>query len=92
MNTTLTAKEKSQLKEKGYSTSDLNEITRGIKITKYILILEKKTKEISEEEAIKRLGREEWLKGIAKSSFNMESIREGLKGERIMLKTKLYRD
>ena len=87
----LTQTEIIELKDKGYSASDLREINNAIKKTTYTLLLDKADrKEINELEALKLLGREEWLKGIVRSAFHIETIRTGLNGERIRIFSKTF--
>ena len=88
---TLTATEKAQLKDRGYSPSDLKEITSAIKKTTYTLILSSgDQQDLTEKEAISKLGREEWLKGIARSAFYTETRRYGKKGECIRIHSRIW--
>jgi len=88
---TLTKTEKQQLRDSGYSAADVSEISSMIKKTSYALVTEKNEKlTISEKEAIKRLGRDEWIRGICRSVFYTETTRYGLNGERLHLYTKNY--
>lgn len=75
----------------GHSNTDIAEIRHGIKKTTYFILDEKSNKsQITEDEALTILGREEWLRGIARSSFYMETTRYGLAGERVRMETKLF--
>ena len=87
---TLTKQEKAELKEKGYSFSDIQEIVKGAKKTIYYLIADGNQTSIDENEAIERLGREEWLRGLARSSFHIGTNRYGLNGETVRMETRLY--
>ena len=87
----LTRDDKEQLRESGHSASDISEISHGIAKTTYFLITVKdEPKQITETEAIGRLGREEWLRAISRSTFYAETTRYGLNGERIRVNTKLW--
>ena len=87
----LTSSEKTALKESGYSQQDLREIESAIPKTSYRLILDKSDyKEISEAKAMELLGRKEWLKGISRSTFYVETVREGLKGEKILMYSRIW--
>ena len=86
----LTETEKTVLRSTGHSFSDVREISNSIKNTKYYIIIQEtgKQKEIDEEKAIRTLGREEWLRGISRSTFYNETTRWGINGERIKMVTK----
>lgn len=88
---TLTPVDCLTLQSIGHSAADISEIKHGIKKTTYYLLDENSNKsEITEDEALTILGRDEWLRGIARSSFYMETTRFGLAGERVRMETKLY--
>ena len=87
----ITDPEKVILHEKGYSASDIREISAGLKKTTYYIIdKEGFPLQITESDAIRRLGREEWLKGVARSTFHNEALRWGLSGERVKIQTRLW--
>lgn len=87
----ITLEERTALKEKGYSAHDIQEIVTGAKKTTYLLIVQgEQPVTITEKEAIERLGREEWLRGLCRSAFEAESTRWGLNDERILIHTKCY--
>jgi protein associated with RNAse G/E len=66
----LTDKDKSFLKECGYLDEDMNQIERALKKTIYEL-----DKKISINEALKILGRKEFLTGISRSAFHYSAVR-----------------
>ena len=85
----LTHTDKSFLESKGHSHADIVEIVHCLKYTVYSLVTDDGTTlTIDVKEAIERLGREEWLKGIARSSFYSETTRTGLAGEKVLIRTK----
>ena len=87
----LTAKEKKQLLQDGYSKADVTEITICVKNISYTLIANEGTElTIAESEAKERLGQEEWLKGVARATFFTDTTRDGLSGERIHIHCKNY--
>ena len=87
----LTNEEKISLEESGYSKGDIQQILKAINKTRYALVTDDNRKlTISESEAIERLGREEWVKGIARSTFYIDTIRFGMSGERIAMHSKVY--
>ena len=89
--TKLTSGERATLRNEGYSVNDIREITRTIKTTTYNEVLPSgETRAISEATAISILGREEWLRGVARSAFHVETTRYGKKGERIHLYSKIW--
>lgn len=88
---TLNTHDKKHLKSIGFSASDVQEIIKGAKKTKYYLLSDNgKMTAITEEEAIRRLGREEWLRGLGRSSFFVGTNRFGLSGERIRMETRIF--
>ena len=88
---TLTKEEKELLSSSGYSNSDIQQICAAVKKTKYALVTpDGKKLTITEQEAVERLGREEWLRGIARSTFYIDTIRYGLNNERIAMHSKVY--
>lgn len=88
---TLTKQEKEKLSSSGYSNSDIQQICGAVKKTKYALVSpDGKKHTITEEEAVERLGRDEWLRGIARSTFYIDTIRYGLNNERIAMHSKVY--
>lgn len=90
-NNILTEKEKQELIDSGHSRADIQFICSAIKHTSYALVSQDgKQLTITEEEAIRRLGRHEWVRGVARSAFYITSTRNGLNGERIRLHSKMY--
>ena len=88
---TLSAEDKKILELSGHSRSDIAEIQSAIKQTSYAVVCDNGERlTISQEEAIRRLGRVEWLRGIARSAFYADTTRIGIKGERIALHSKMY--
>ena len=85
----LTHPDKIFLESKGHSHADIVEIIHCLKHTVYSLVTDDGTTlTIDAKEAIERLGRDEWLKGIARSSFYCETTRIGLSGEKVHIRTK----
>lgn len=78
------------LLEQGYSHADINEIVRAAKKTEYSLLCDNERLTIGEKEAHDRLGHDEWLKGILRSAFHVETTRYGKHGEKIHLHSKIY--
>ena len=90
-NTIIDKDERKALSEAGYSNSDILQIAAAVKKTKYYLVTpDNKRHSITESEAIERLGREEWLRGIARSTFYVDTTRYGLNDERIAMHSKVY--
>ncbi len=90
-NTIIDKDERKALSEAGYSNSDILQIAAAVKKTKYYLVTPDNNRHsITESEAIERLGREEWLRGIARSTFYIDTIRYGLNDERIAMHSKVY--
>ena len=88
---TLTKEEKKQLEDSGYSKADIQQITAAIKKTEYFLVTPTGQRLIiPQSEAIERLGRKEWLRAIAKSTFFVNTTRYGLNNERIALHSIVY--
>ena len=86
-----TDKEKEALRQSGHSNADIYFILSALKKTRYALIeANGDRKDISEDEAIRRLGREEWVKGVARSAFYITTTRFGINGERIAMHSKTY--
>lgn len=80
-----------EMKESGYSLDDLNQIAEAVGKTTYTLInFNNQHFKISEAEAIERLGREEWIKGICRSAFYVDTTRFCLNGEKIAMHSKVY--
>ena len=71
----LIKEDKKLLKGWGIEEEDFNQIERAIKKTVYELKVKDITKEITQEEALKILGREEFLSGISRSSFHWSAVR-----------------
>lgn len=73
----LTENDKRILSEWGYRRSDYPQIERAtnVSITIYKIETEKTNRKISRDEAIKVLGREKWLSGIARSAFHWSATR-----------------
>lgn len=91
--TVLTRDDRKFLDKIGHSISDIAEIGKFLGKTRYELITpDGETLTISENEAITRLGREEWLRGIGKSTFFVETTRWGLNGERVRIRTESYKN
>lgn len=87
----LTAQDKQLLEQIGHSKQDIAFIIQAEKKTTYALIQPNGNQlTIGKEEAIERLGREEWLRGLARSAFYIETKRFGLNGERIALHSRVY--
>lgn len=87
---TITKEEKRSLTLQGYSRTDINEIIRAARKTSYFLVCGQQRLTIPESEAVERLGREEWLKGITRSAFHIDTTRHGLNGEMIHMHSKVY--
>lgn len=86
----ITKQEKQDLMDAGYSRQDINQIIAAEKQTSYYLVQAGNRLTITKDEAIERLGRDEWLRGLAKSTFFVDTVRNGLNGERIALHSKVY--
>lgn len=90
-NNILTEKEKQELIDSGHSRADIQFICSAIRRTSYALVSQDgRQLTITEEEAIRRLGRHEWVRGVARSAFYINTTRNGLNGERIRLHSKMY--
>jgi len=72
----LKKEDKKILKNLGVEEEDFNQIERAIKKTVYELKDKDGTREIAQEEALKILGREEFLSGISRSAFHWSSVRK----------------
>lgn len=87
----LTVEEKINLRQSGYSNSDIQEIQQAIPKTTYTVIEPSGfRRELTEEEAIASLGREEWLKAISRSTFYVETFRYSLTGEKVRVYSKVW--
>lgn len=71
----LTKKDKEFLKKIGYLEEDFNQIEKAN--YKYYT---KDDQRISEEEALKKLGRYRWLSGIGRACFHASSVRDYKRG------------
>lgn len=80
----LTNEDKKQLKENGYTENDFPQIERAMQksITTYKVfnLKTEKSEKISREQAIKILGRDVWLSGIARSAFHWDTSRDNMRG------------
>lgn len=78
----LTKNDKELLKSWGYENEDIKQIERatGVRFTKYKV----DNKEISIDEAITLLGREEFLSGISRSAFHWSSARTTKNGKTVL--------
>ena len=83
----LTKEEVEWLKSKGYSDDDVKEIKYAITKTKYRT---QSGQLLTQEEVIERMGRDEWLAGIAKSAFFVDTVKTDLKGRTIKFHSKVY--
>ena len=72
----LTKEDKKLLKGCGVEEEDFDQIERATKKTVYELKDKDGTREITQEEALRILGREEFLSGISRSSFHYSAVRE----------------
>lgn len=87
----LTKDERIILNQRGYSLTDIREIQRSIKQTTYHLILPNVTdKPLTLSQVIDMMGREQWLEGLARSTFHTEAFRTGLNGERIRFYSRVW--
>lgn len=75
----LTPRAKHYLKNIGYNDEDIPEIENGT--YKYFYDYGSR---VSEEVAIKRLGREKWLSGIGRARFHRTAVRDCQKGNGII--------
>ena len=83
--------ELNEMQSSGYSLEDLNQIASAVDKTSYTLItLNNERLTIGEAEAIERLGRAEWVKGICRSAFYVDTTRRCLNGEKIAMHSKVY--
>lgn len=71
----LTKEDKSLLKKWGHPEEDILQIEKAVKISRYIYSCKDKEISISQEEAIKSLGRELFLSGISRSAFHWSALR-----------------
>lgn len=72
----LTETERIFLKKRGYSDKDFSQIEMAIDISEYHLYNnQEKSVSITSEKAIKLLGKEEFLSGIARSAFHWSAVR-----------------
>lgn len=72
----LTETERIFLKKRGYSDKDFPQIEMAIDISEYHLYNnQEKSVSITSEKAIKLLGKEEFLSGIARSAFHWSAVR-----------------
>lgn len=86
----LTPTDKIFLENIGHSSSDIQEIAYAIKRTTYKQITSNGDKELTEKQAIDILGHEGWLRGIAISTFNIDTVRWGPNDERVKLHSNVY--
>lgn len=75
----LTKKDKEFLKKNGYLEEDFNQIEKA----NYKYYIEYNQR-ISEEEALKKLGRDRWLSGIGRACFHASAVRECKRGSEII--------
>ena len=88
---TLTKEDREMLIASGHSRSDIIEIVSSLKKTEYFLKSPSGDEtSITPEEAASILGREEWARGVARSTFYSESTRYGLADERVVIRSKNY--
>lgn len=82
----LTKKDKEFLKKIGYLEEDFNQIEKA----NYKYYIEYNQR-ISEEEALKKLGRDRWLSGICRACFHASAVRECKRGsETIYIKSDTF--
>ena len=87
----LSTNEKKELRNRGYSLDDIKEINFALKKTTYTLILEPLDyKDITPEEAIKILGKDEWLRGISRAAFHIETVRTAPDGQKVRIYAKTW--
>lgn len=79
----LNEKDKIFLKNRGYSTKDIETICYAARKTIYFLILGNEKRDIEEKRAYEALGREAFLTGIAFAAFNWTCRRMADTGETI---------
>ena len=71
----ITKQEKKVLEEKLYSKSDIAEIELAAKKTTYYIKIGDNEPAIPRDEAISRLGRENWISGLCRSAFHIKASR-----------------
>lgn len=72
----LTETDQKLLKKRGYSDKDFSQKETAINTSKYYIYNDqKKSVSITPEKAIKLLGKEEFLSGIARSAFHWSAMR-----------------
>ena len=76
----LTKSDKNILREWGYLDNDFPQIEEATRKTVYTMAGDV---QISLQKAIELLGREEYLSGVARSSFHMSAVRESENGEQV---------
>lgn len=82
----LTKKDKEFLKKIGYLEMDFNQIEKA----NYKYYIEYNQR-ISEEEALKKLGRNRWLSGVGRACFHTSAVRECKRGsETIYIKSDTF--
>lgn len=80
----LTKEDKKLLKDWGYPDEDLKQIERAITKTTYELAMNSfntRDNKVTRNEAIKILGRKEYLSGIVRSAFHWNACRQNDKGQ-----------
>lgn len=75
----LTKQDKEFLKKIGYLEEDFNQIEKA----NYKYYIEYNQR-ISEEEVLKKLGRDRWLSGIGRACFHASAVRECKRGSEII--------
>lgn len=89
--TTLTHGERAALESSGHSKHDVQEILAAIRKTSYFMVEDgQEDKPISEDEALALLGREEWIRGLARSTFHAETTRYALNGQRVKMVSRVW--
>lgn len=87
----LAKKDRDYLAEKGYSKDDIQEINYALTRTTYTLVKDNDEQlTITRAEAEQRLGHEEWLSGLSRSAFYIDSTRWTENGEKIKFHSKVY--
>ena len=84
-----TKEDKDFLKNIGHSDEDIQEIKYAVAKTTY---KDDKGNALSQEEVINRMGRKEWLRGMSKSAFFVDTVRFDHSGLRIRFHSKIYED
>lgn len=78
----LTKEDKDTLLKWGYPDTDFPQIERAIKVATYTVWDENKPvkKQLTKQQAIRVLGRREWLSGIGRAAFHWNSCRQAKQG------------